>query len=126
PPSTGTGTIRIAHGLVSVPAPATAELLRGIPVRGSSIAHELITPTGAAFLATLVDDFGPMPDMQIDHIGCGAGHKELREQANILRVLVGCAAPSGHDEVVLLETNIDDASGEQIGHAIEQLWALKP
>lgn len=138
PPPTGTGTIRIAHGLVSVPAPATAELLRGIPLRGSSIAAELTTPTGAAVLATLVDGFGPMPDMQIDRIGCGAGHRELKEQANILRVIVGSspslvgtatdgsAEQQTSDEVILLETNIDDASGQQLGYAIEQIWSIAP
>lgn len=126
PPPTGTGTIRIAHGLVSVPAPATAELLRGIPLRGSSIAAELTTPTGAAFLATLVDGFGPMPDMQIERIGCGAGHRELKEQANVLRVMVGSAVQQTSDEVVLLETNIDDANGQQLGYAIEQIWAAAP
>lgn len=136
PPPTGTGTIRIAHGLVSVPAPATAELLRGIPLRGSSIVAELTTPTGAAILATLVDGFGPMPDMQIDRIGCGAGHRELREQANILRVIIGSslvgtatvasAMQQTSDEVILLETNVDDASGQQLGHAIEQIWAIAP
>ncbi|MCA9182204.1 MAG: nickel pincer cofactor biosynthesis protein LarC, partial [Planctomycetales bacterium] len=126
PPPTGTGTIRIAHGLVSVPAPATAELLRGIPLRGSAVAAELTTPTGAAFLATLVDGFGPMPDMQIDRIGCGAGHRELKEQANILRVMVGSAVQQSGDEVVLLETNVDDADAQQLGYAIEQIWESAP
>ena len=119
---TGCGTVRIAHGLVSVPAPATAELLKGIPIRHSQVEAELTTPTGATVLASLVDGFGPIPDMQIEHIGYGAGHKELQEQANLLRVLVGTATLSDRDEVVVLETNIDDITGEQLGFAIEQIW----
>ena len=138
PPPTGCGFIDIAHGRVSVPAPATAELLVGIPTRASSIEAELVTPTGAAILATLADAFGPAPSMRTRAIGYGAGHRELPEQANILRVLVGetvadssntdgCAPsfPPHSDQVVLLETNLDDMSGEQIGFAIERLWEAK-
>lgn len=122
-PPTGTGTVRIAHGLVSVPAPATAELLRGVPLRESHVELELTTPTGAAVLAALADGFGPMPSMTIDRIGYGAGHRDLPEQANLLRVLIGSGTgETGHDEVAVLESNIDDATGEQLGFAIERLW----
>jgi uncharacterized protein (TIGR00299 family) protein len=122
-PPTGTGTVRIAHGLVSVPAPATAELLRGVPLRESHVEFELTTPTGAAVLAALADSFGPLPSMTIERIGYGAGHRDLVEQANLLRVFIGTAAGDvGHDEVALLESNLDDATGEQIGFAIERLW----
>lgn len=122
PTPTGTGQIRIAHGLVSVPAPATAELLRGVPIRSTAVEAELTTPTGAAILSSLVDGFGPLPDMQITRIGYGAGHRDLREQANLLRVLIGHSSLENADEVLVLETNVDDISGEQIGFAIEQLW----
>ncbi len=123
PPPTGTGTVRIAHGLVSVPAPATAELLRGIPLRASQVEAELTTPTGAAVLAALCDGFGPLPSMNIERIGYGAGHRDLVEQANLLRIFVGTdGVEVGHDEVTVLETNIDDATGEQLGFAIERLW----
>ncbi len=123
PPPTGSGTVRIAHGLVSVPAPATAELLRGIPIRESHVPAELTTPTGAAVLAALCDSFGPLPSMSIECIGYGAGHRDLSEQANLLRLFVGTVGVSvGHDEVTVLETNIDDATGEQLGFAIERLW----
>ena len=88
PTPTGSGLITIAHGQVSVPR-ATAELLRGIPLRASTVDAELTTPTGAAILATLVDGFGPLPSMQIESIGYGAGHRELYQQANMLRVLIG-------------------------------------
>ena len=124
PVPTGHGTITIAHGRTSVPAPATAELLKGIPIAPSSIEAELTTPTGAAIVATLADDFGVLPAMTIEQIGCGAGDKDFPEQGNILRLLVGqstgkmCA-----DQVCLLETNLDDTSGEVIGHCTEQLFA---
>ncbi len=122
PTPTGCGQIKIAHGIVSVPAPATAELLRGIPIRESHIESELTTPTGAAILATLADGFGPVPDMQISRIGYGAGTKDFAEQANILRILVGEPVASSGDRVTVLETNLDDVSGEQIGFAVEQIW----
>lgn len=131
PTPTGSGTITIAHGPVTVPAPATAELLKGIPVRESRIQCELTTPTGAAILATLADGFGPLPSMEIQSVGYGAGHKELPEQANVLRVILGnpldaTGQMNQRDEVVVLETNIDDASGEKLGYAIEKLWSSEP
>jgi pyridinium-3,5-bisthiocarboxylic acid mononucleotide nickel chelatase len=125
PVPTGVGRIKIAHGEVSVPAPATAELLRGIPLAESSIQAELTTPTGAAILATLADSFGPIPAMRIEQIGCGAGQKDLEEQPNVLRLLVGEAVGDDtheNDPVCVLETNLDDLSGELIGYCIGQLW----
>lgn len=122
PTPAGSGTIHIAHGAVSVPAPATAELLRGIPLRSTTIEAELTTPTGAAILATLADGFGPVPDMQIQRIGYGAGHRDLTEQANVLRILIGTPPADDQDDIVLLETNLDDMTGEQLGFAIERLW----
>ena len=124
PPPTGAGEITIAHGTVNVPAPATAEILRGIPIRRCDIEAELTTPTGAAVLAVLADEFGSLPSMQIQRIGYGAGHKDLKEQANILRVMIGNPVGDFQDEVSLLETNLDDCTAEQIGFAIERLWEL--
>jgi len=122
PVPTGTGKIRIAHGLVSVPAPATAELLKGIPLAESSIPYELTTPTGAAILAVLAESFGPMPAMTIERIGCGAGQRELDEQPNLLRLLVGETAHRDDGETVwILETNLDDISGQWVGYATTQL-----
>ncbi len=122
PVPTGTGHITIAHGRVSVPAPATAELLRGIPLVETSIAAELTTPTGAAILATVADSFGPLPGMRIEAIGYGAGTKELREQANVLRLIIGESADGlASDTVWVLETNLDDISGELIGHCTTKL-----
>ncbi|OYP32308.1 nickel pincer cofactor biosynthesis protein LarC [Rhodopirellula sp. MGV] len=130
PVPTGTGTITIDHGTVSVPAPATAEILRGIPIASSTIARELTTPTGAAILKELCVGFGPVPDMTIEAIGYGAGTMDLDGQPNILRVLVGeCGTQPSlqthqslqHDHVVVLETNLDDATGEQIANCSQRL-----
>ena len=88
PVPTGSGTVHIAHGQCSIPAPATAELLQGIPLAPSSVQAELTTPTGAAILACLVDGFGPIPAMKIQCIGYGAGQRDLDQQPNILRVLL--------------------------------------
>jgi uncharacterized protein (TIGR00299 family) protein len=131
PIPTGTGRITIAHGECSIPAPATAELLRGIPLAESAVPFELTTPTGAAIVATLADGFGPLPAMTIDKIGYGAGQRDLPQQANILRLLVGeataqceaAATGESQDTVWVLETNLDDISGEMIGHCIARLWA---
>jgi uncharacterized protein (TIGR00299 family) protein len=123
PVPTGTGKIKIAHGLLSVPAPATAELLSGIPLAESSVPHELTTPTGAAILATLVESFGPVPSMKIARIGYGAGQRDLEEQPNVLRLLVGETALVGNaDSVWVLETNLDNISGELVGYTISRLW----
>ncbi len=120
---TGTGRIRIAHGEFSVPAPATAELLRGIPLAETAIPHELTTPTGAAILATLVRSFGPVPAMTIERIGCGAGRRDLEQQPNVLRLLLGeSASAAAGPQVCVLETNLDDSSGEWIGYCLGRLW----
>ncbi len=122
PIPTGSGHIVIAHGRVAVPAPATAELLKGIPLETSAIDCELTTPTGAAIVATVVDDFGPLPTMKITSIGYGAGTKELTEQANVLRLLVGdTRADQLNDQIWVLETNLDDISGEIVGHCTNLL-----
>jgi pyridinium-3,5-bisthiocarboxylic acid mononucleotide nickel chelatase len=126
PVPTGWGTIKIAHGECSIPAPATAELLHGVPLVESAIQGELTTPTGAAILSVLADGFGPMPPMTIEKIGCGAGYNDWAERANILRIIVGdqvkADAQYETDQVSQLETNLDDLSGELIGYCIERLW----
>ena len=123
PIPTGTGTVKIAHGVCSIPAPATAELLKGVPLAESSIPHELTTPTGAAIVTTLADRFGPPPSMTIAEIGYGAGGRDLEEQPNLLRLLVGETAEGhGAEQVWVLETNLDDVTGEVIGYATTRLW----
>jgi uncharacterized protein (TIGR00299 family) protein len=122
PIPTGCGHIEIAHGRVSVPAPATAELLRGVPIARSSVEAELTTPTGAAIISTIAERFGPVPSLSIDKIGCGAGTRDLDEQPNLLRLIVGKTAESANvDSIWVLETNLDDCSGEVVGHCISQL-----
>jgi uncharacterized protein (TIGR00299 family) protein len=119
----GGGFVEIAHGRCSVPAPATAELLRGVPLAESRVMAELTTPTGAAIVATLASRFGPLPAMTIDAIGYGAGQKDFAEQANLLRLVVGRGdGESLGERLTVLETNLDDLSGELIGHTISRLW----
>ncbi|MCA9201617.1 MAG: nickel pincer cofactor biosynthesis protein LarC [Planctomycetales bacterium] len=123
PVPTGHGFVKIAHGRVSIPAPATAELLRGIPLAAAEAEAELTTPTGAAIVATVVDQFGPLPSMKIDNIGYGAGDRDLPNQPNILRLLIGEATDDrGADQVWVLETNLDDVTGELIGHCTTLLF----
>ena len=127
PVPTGHGTITIAHGRCSIPAPATAELLRGIPLAPAVVASELTTPTGAAIVATVASEFGPVPPMSIERIGYGAGDKDFAEQANVLRLLLGTesgvesSASSARDQITVLETNLDDVTGEVIGYCTQQL-----
>lgn len=123
PVPTGSGYIQIEHGRVSVPAPATAQLLKGIPLAPSWVAAELTTPTGAAIVATVADGFGTLPPMTMQAIGLGAGDKDFSEQANLLRLIVGTAAdPASSDQIWVLETNLDDVSGEVIGHTSSLLF----
>ena len=121
----GTGFVQCAHGLLPVPAPATMELLQGVPVYSRGIEAELLTPTGAAVLAELAQ-FGPMPPMRIKNTGYGAGKKEL-SMANLLRVIVGETdiMESGlpQEEVIVLEANIDDMNPEFYSHVMELLFA---
>lgn len=132
PVPTGTGKVKIAHGICSIPAPATAELLKGIPLAQCDIPFELTTPTGAGVLAVLADGFGPIPNMKIEEIGIGAGNRDLETQPNILRILKGTLdgnsepAQEKEEELWMVETNIDDASGELIGFVQEKIQGLKP
>jgi pyridinium-3,5-bisthiocarboxylic acid mononucleotide nickel chelatase len=130
PLPTGCGEVRIAHGLVRIPAPATARLLRGVPLASCDEPYELTTPTGATIATTLASRFGPLPAMTIERIGCGAGSLELQGRANLLRVLIGRQSASRrsvqHDQVGLLETQLDDLDPQQFAFAVEQLWAAKP
>lgn len=89
PVPTGNGYVRCDHGLYPVPAPATLEILKGIPLRSTSIQRELTTPTGAGIAKALVSEFGPLPTMTVERIGYGAGTRDLEDQPNVLRVLVG-------------------------------------
>jgi len=127
PVAVGSGTVKCEHGVMPVPTPATAELLKGVPLRSCPIKTELTTPTGAAILTSIVSEYVDSPAMTIDKIGHGAGSKDFLEQPNLLRVFVGRAegrkAPvEDSDTVWILETNLDDVPGEIIGFTIESLF----
>jgi uncharacterized protein (TIGR00299 family) protein len=124
PVPTGRGNIQIAHGTVALPAPGTAELLVGVPLRDVPVEAELTTPTGAAILTTVAEAFGPLPPMTVEAIGYGAGTRDLQEQPNVLRLFVGndATAPEA-DQVWMLETNLDDVAGELIGFCMSRLWS---
>jgi uncharacterized protein (TIGR00299 family) protein len=120
----GRGFVRAAHGRMPLPAPATATLLKGVPLAESTVDFELTTPTGAAIVTTVAEAFGSLPAMTIESIGLGAGTKEFADQANILRLFVGTAQlPAGSDRIWVLETNLDDLPGEVVGYATTQLMA---
>ena len=119
PVHVGAGTVRCAHGVLPVPAPATAELLKDIPIYSGSIKTELCTPTGAALLRYYVNKFGDMPPMTVSKIGYGMGKKDF-ERANCLRVLLG-EREELSDSVAVLSCNIDDMSAEELGYAMERL-----
>ena len=131
PVPTGTGEITIAHGRVSVPAPATAELLTGIPLVSSDIPAELTTPTGAAILKACCTGFGPLPSMTIKSVGYGAGTMDLESQANVLRIILGDKTEESSnlgeqiesDRVVVLESNLDDSTPEQLADCASRLLA---
>jgi uncharacterized protein (TIGR00299 family) protein len=126
PLAVGGGWVETAHGRLPVPAPATAQLLKGAPTVGGPIDKELLTPTGAAILTTVAEGFGPLPEMKIDAIGYGAGTLNSERLPNVLRLIIGrttAASAATADGVCLLETNIDDVSGEVIASAAERLLA---
>jgi uncharacterized protein (TIGR00299 family) protein len=119
----GTGFVRCAHGTFPVPAPATLALLEGIPVYSTGIEAELATPTGVAILKVLAKAFGPFPAMKVERSGYGAGGLDLAIP-NLLRVTLGESEDGDfqRDEVVLVETNLDDMNPEIFGHVADLLW----
>jgi len=126
--TTGFGEIHCAHGVYPVPAPATAVLVRGAPVRGGTIESERLTPTGAAILTTLADRWGSLPAMRPTAIGQGAGSRELDETPNLLRVIVGEAepasvGPTARGEVAVIECTVDDATPQALAFAARGLLA---
>lgn len=123
PVADGIGTVRAAHGVLPVPVPAVVALLQGAPTYGLDIARELTTPTGAALLAANVVQWGPMPAMTITAAGFGAGTADLGDRPNLTRVVIGTRidATVAGQSVVLLETNVDDVSGETLAHCIAEL-----
>jgi uncharacterized protein (TIGR00299 family) protein len=125
--ATGTGMVRAAHGLLPNPAPAVVELLSAVraPTVGLDVGVELTTPTGAALLAAMATSFGPLPAMQIERTGFGAGSRELDGRPNATQVVIGEAveALASGQPVVLLEANVDDVTGEVLAHTVSALLA---
>jgi len=124
----GQGTFKCAHGVYPVPGPATAEILKGIPTFAGDIEGELVTPTGAAIVATVASAFGPQPSLKVQSIGYGAGTRDISGYPNVLRAMVGeslAANPFEQmaDQVVVIETNIDDMNPQLYGHVMDQLFA---
>ena len=131
PLNVGSGTVNAAHGTLPVPAPATAELLKGIPIYSSGVEGELVTPTGAALVAALASGFGPLPLMKVAKIGYGAGEKDYHGHPNLARLYLGekVEAAMGHpglpgaEIVSLIEANVDDMSPQIYGYFLEQALA---
>ncbi|MCH7789314.1 MAG: nickel pincer cofactor biosynthesis protein LarC [Acidobacteria bacterium] len=122
PVGLGHGTVDTAHGELALPAPATANLLVGAPIRGLDVGHETATPTGAALLATLVKRWGSLPNGRLRVVGYGAGTWDPESHANVVSVsLIDGDEAIGHDTIVELESNLDDVTPEQLGQLIEQL-----
>ncbi|HUT28730.1 MAG TPA: nickel pincer cofactor biosynthesis protein LarC [Sedimentisphaerales bacterium] len=125
--SVGGGTVKCDHGIMPVPAPAAAQLLKGIPINPGPMQAELLTPTATAILTTVAEQFGPLPTMKIEAIGYGAGSMNPGEFPNVLRLFLGQTMPEDSadtDTVCLLETNVDDATAELIGFVTEELLEL--
>lgn len=120
PVHVGSGHVSCAHGILPVPAPATAEILKGIPIYGGQILGELCTPTGAALLKQFVSEFGNMPVMTPQAVGYGMGKKDIA-MANCVRAVLGSDSRDGTDSIVELRCNLDDMTAEDIGFAMEQL-----
>lgn len=118
----GGGFVETAHGRLPVPAPATVELLRGLPVHAELCAGERVTPTGAAIIATLAGGNGPLPSFTIESVGCGAGDRDFADAPNILRAFLGEKEESlPGDEVRVLEAHIDDMNPEILGYLMDRL-----
>ena len=127
PVALGCGTVRTSHGVLPVPAPATAELLKGCPTMHGNIQFELTTPTGAAILSAIVDEWGVPPAGKITAISYGAGTKDFKDQANVLRAsIVDCEPPAEKtcNTVAVIECNIDDMPGEAFTHIGEEILGM--
>ena len=139
PLNVGSGTVACAHGVLPVPAPATLELLKGVPIYSGDIQKELVTPTGAAIVKVIVSSFGPRPQMTVDKIGYGAGSRNFAGHANVVRISIGetlepaeqvtmpaalpKAAICAEEEIAILEANLDDLNPQLIGYIVEQALA---
>jgi pyridinium-3,5-bisthiocarboxylic acid mononucleotide nickel chelatase len=123
PLNVGSGTVRCQHGTFPVPAPATVRLLQGVPMYSSGTIGELVTPTGALLISAYASSYGPVPEMQVDRVGYGAGDRETPDVPNVLRVLVGRTSESGaFERIVVQECEIDDMNPQLFGPVMDQLY----
>jgi pyridinium-3,5-bisthiocarboxylic acid mononucleotide nickel chelatase len=122
----GSGMVQMAHGRFPIPPPAVTELLKGVPFYSSDVKGELLTPTGAAIITAVCNEYGPIPQMTTESTGYGAGTREYPDFPNVLRVLLGeTEADAATDERLwMIETNLDDASPQIIGHVMDRLLEL--
>ena len=123
----GFGAVKTAHGVLPIPAPATAEMLRGVPIYAGELEGEYVTPTGAAILTSLCESFCPMPSLKIDRIGHGAGSRDPAGFPNALRIVLAeieKGPASDAERVMVIETNIDDMSPQVHGFVMERAFAL--
>jgi hypothetical protein len=137
PVNVGSGSVRAAHGSLPVPAPASLELLKHVPIYSSGAGGELVTPTGAALITTLAAGFGPIPAMKVERVGYGAGAREIPGQPNLARLLLGSTGPAlrtcgtlttcseglSEDVVSVIEANVDDMSPQLYGFFVDQALA---
>ena len=135
PLNVGGGTVACAHGVMPVPAPATLQLLKNVPIYSGDIQKELVTPTGAAIVKVLVSSFGPRPAMTTERIGCGAGARDFPAHANVLRISVGetqeavigagnsSESDTQEEEIAILEANLDDLNPQLIGYIVDLAFA---
>jgi pyridinium-3,5-bisthiocarboxylic acid mononucleotide nickel chelatase len=119
----GSGFVQTDHGTIPLPSPATIALLKDVPVFGSGVSHEMVTPTGAALVKSLAASFGVIPPMVIENIGYGTGSRDLPDRPNLVRILIGNESHEDEtDTVAMLETNIDDANPEWLGYLMDRLF----
>jgi uncharacterized protein (TIGR00299 family) protein len=122
----GSGMVKMAHGQFPIPPPAVTELLKGVPFYATEIRGELLTPTGAAIITTVCTEYGPIPQMKTEATGYGAGTREYQDFPNVLRVMLGETEASGatDERLWMLETNLDDASPQIVGHVMDRVLEL--
>jgi uncharacterized protein (TIGR00299 family) protein len=122
----GSGSIEMAHGRFPVPPPAVAELLKGVPFYSTELKGELLTPTGAAIITTVCNEYGPIPVLIVEQTGYGAGSRDYDNFPNALRVMIGQSNSASRNEerLLMIETNVDDASPQIMGHVMDQAFAL--
>ncbi len=122
----GSGMVKMAHGQFPIPPPAVTELLKGVPFYASEIKGELLTPTGAAIITTVCNEYGPIPAMKTEATGYGAGTRQYQDFPNVLRVLLGETDDKAatDERLWMLETNLDDASPQIIGHVMDRILEL--